>query len=72
MFYTNIYIIIMLIFCSDKRDEKRNGTSSKSSRKKSPEKEKERSKSTEKSVKTESSEYDPGTVDKVSIFISLE
>ncbi|KAJ0174552.1 hypothetical protein K1T71_009660 [Dendrolimus kikuchii] len=49
---------------SDKRDDKRNGTSSKSSRKKSPDKEKERSKSKEKIVKTESGEYDPGTVDK--------
>ncbi|XP_068618148.1 probable ATP-dependent RNA helicase DDX46 [Battus philenor] len=51
---------------SDKRDDKRNGSSSKSSRKKSPEKErtKERSKSKEKSIKTESADYDLGSVDK--------
>ncbi|XP_045451396.1 probable ATP-dependent RNA helicase DDX46 [Melitaea cinxia] len=50
---------------SDKRDDKRNGSSSKS-RKKSPdrEKERERSKSKEKAIKSESSEYNPGTVDK--------
>ncbi|XP_064073500.1 probable ATP-dependent RNA helicase DDX46 [Vanessa tameamea] len=50
---------------SDKRDDKRNGSSSKS-RKKSPdrEKERERSKSKDKTVKSESSEYNPGTVDK--------
>ncbi|CAH2093067.1 unnamed protein product [Euphydryas editha] len=50
---------------SDKRDDKRNGSSSKS-RKKSPdrEKERERSKSKEKTVKSESSEYNPGSVDK--------
>ncbi|KPJ18682.1 putative ATP-dependent RNA helicase DDX46 [Papilio machaon] len=48
---------------SDKRDDKRNG--SKSSRKKSPDKDrKERSKSKEKSVKTESGDYDLGSVDK--------
>ncbi|XP_050348029.1 probable ATP-dependent RNA helicase DDX46 [Nymphalis io] len=50
---------------SDKRDDKRNGSSSKS-RKKSPDREKERdrSKSKEKPLKSESSEYNPGTVDK--------
>lgn len=50
---------------SDKRDDKRNGSSSKS-RKKSPDREKdrERSKSKEKTIKSESSEYNPGTVDK--------
>ncbi|XP_013180110.1 PREDICTED: probable ATP-dependent RNA helicase DDX46 [Papilio xuthus] len=48
---------------SDKRDDKRNG--SKSSRRKSPDKDrKDRSKSKEKSVKTESGDYNLGTVDK--------
>ncbi|XP_059052645.1 probable ATP-dependent RNA helicase DDX46 [Achroia grisella] len=49
---------------SDKRDDKRNGSSSKSSRKKSAEREKDRSKSKEKATKSESGEYDPGSVDK--------
>lgn len=62
----------MYFFChSDKRDDKRNGSSSKS-RKKSPdrEKERERSKSKEKAIKSESSEYNPGTVDKVMLLAS--
>lgn len=56
---------------SDKREDKRNGSGSKSSRKKSPDKEKERSKSKEKALKSESSEYDPGTVDKVSFVFMI-
>ncbi|XP_063386558.1 probable ATP-dependent RNA helicase DDX46 [Cydia fagiglandana] len=57
---------------SDKRDDKRNGASSKSSRKKSPDKDRDRSKSKEKSIKQESTEYDPGSVDKEEEQVRLE
>lgn len=55
-------------YYSDKRDDKRNGSSK--SRKKSPDRDKDRdrSKSKDKAIKSESGEYNPGTVDKVSIF----
>lgn len=66
-----LLILLMFLFLSDKREDKRNGSGSKSSRKKSPDKEKERSKSKEKALKSESSEYDPGTVDKVSFIYEL-
>lgn len=72
--FSNLLILFCFycLFCySDKRDDKRNGSSSKS-RKKSPDREKdrERSKSKEKTIKSESSEYNPGTVDKVILLAS--
>lgn len=61
-------LITSFVICfSDKRDDK--SKSSKSSRKKSPDKdkdkEKERSKAKDETVKSESAEYDLGSVDKV-------